>query len=79
MKNWFSLSAESSAVQWLIFFGLLLLVTVCFAGFIVWMKTAKNSKRKRKKHRHRRQINPTLAQTGGLPPRRDPNTPPPGP
>jgi hypothetical protein len=37
------------------------------------------SKRKRRKHRHHRPTNPTLAQTGGLPPKRDPNQLPPGP
>jgi hypothetical protein len=40
------------------------------------------SERKRRGRRHRRRthrpINPTLAETGGLPPMRDPNTPPPG-
>jgi hypothetical protein len=54
---------------------------VGLGGFIVWLKTGRHSKakRKRRKHKHHRQLNPTLAQTGGLPPKRDPNLPPPGP
>ena len=50
------------------------------AAVVIWLKLGKNSPFKRKrKHRHHRPLNPTLAQTGGLPPKRDPNQPPPGP
>ena len=47
-------------------------------GAMIWF-LAFRTKRKRK-HRHhdreKRPINPTLAETGGLPPKRDPNLPP---
>lgn len=81
MKDWFLPSADSPAIQWLGFGAFLLLLCVCLGGLIVWMRTVKHGKSKRKhhKHRHHRPVNPTLAQTGGLPPRRDPNLPPPGP
>jgi len=74
-------SADSPVIQWLGFVLFLLLLCVALGGFIVWLKTGRQSKakRKRRKHRHHRHHNPTLAQTGGLPPKRDPNTPPPGP
>ena len=68
-------------MDWLVFIAFLLLVCLCIGGFVVWMKVAhaSRSKRKRRKHRHHRPINPTLAQTGGLPAKRDPSVPPPGP
>jgi hypothetical protein len=80
MKSWFMNAVNSSALQWLGFLSILLLVVVCLGGFIVWLQVGRNKQSKRKRrHRHRRPVNPTLAQTGGLPPRRDPNQPPPGP
>jgi hypothetical protein len=80
MNRLFLPSAENPAFQWLAFVGFLLLLFICLGGFVVWLKVLKRRKPKRKrKHRHRRDSNPTLAQTSGLPPRRDPNQPPPGP
>lgn len=81
MKSWFLPSADSLVLQWLGFIAFLLFLAVCMAGIIVWIRTSKHgkSKRKHRKHKHRRSLNPTLAQTGGLPPKRDPNMPPPGP
>lgn len=81
MKSWFLPSADSPVIEWLGFIAFLVLLFLCVGGFVVWLKVARNgkSKRKRRKHHHRRPTNPTLAQTGGLPPRRDPNLPPPGP
>ena len=74
-------SASSVVMQWLGFTAFLVLVCLAVGGFFVWMKisSGSKSKRKRRKHRHHRPTNPTLAQTGGLPPKRDPNLPPPGP
>jgi ABC-type nickel/cobalt efflux system permease component RcnA len=82
MKNWYLPSADSPILEWLGFIAFLLLLCVCLGAFIIWLRMAKSHKvkhNKHHKHRHHRPINPTLAQTGGLPPKRDPNTPPPGP
>lgn len=80
MKSWFTPSADSPAIEWLGFLLFLLLMTVCMGGVIVWFKTGRKGRPKRKrKHRHHHHSNPTLAQSGGLPPKRDPNQPPPGP
>ncbi len=80
MKTWFMPSADNPALEWLGFVGFLLVLFVCLGGFIVWVRLAKSShpKRKHRQHRHHRPVNPTLAQTGGLPPKRDPNLPPSG-
>ncbi len=64
-------------------FGILIiiLVSLIIAAIVVWWFVAKHSsangahKRKRKRHSHRRKANPTLDQTGGLPPPRDPDAP----
>jgi hypothetical protein len=81
MRQLFMPSASSPVIIVLLFVGFLLLVCLAIGGFVVWMKVSggAKSKRKRRKHRHHRSTNPTLDQTGGLPPRRDPNLPPPGP
>jgi uncharacterized iron-regulated membrane protein len=81
MKSWFLPTADSPALEWLGFVAFLLLLFLCLAGFIVWLRMARGgqSRRRQRKHRHHRPTNPTLAQTGGLPPKRDPNLPPPGP
>jgi len=81
MKHLFLPTANNLWLQWLGFIVFLVLFFVCLGGLIVWLQVrqAGKSKRKRRKHRHHRTINPTLAQVGGLPPKRDPNLPPPGP
>jgi uncharacterized iron-regulated membrane protein len=80
MKRLFLPSADNPVLQWLGFMVFLLLLFLCLGGLVVWLQTSKGGKGKRKrKHRHHRATNPTLAQTGGLPPKRDPNVPPPGP
>jgi hypothetical protein len=54
-------------------------VVACFA---VWLfafhQPGKKHHKRRKRRRHHRQVNPTLAQTGGLPPPRQPGEPPRG-
>ena len=66
-------------MEWLTFAIFLLLICLGIGGFFVWMKMTHTSKGKRKrKKRHHRHFNPTLAQTGGLPPPRAPNQPPRG-
>ena len=81
MKQLFLPSASSPAIQWVLFALFLLLICLGIGGFIVWIKVIRStkSKRRRKRRHHHRTTNPTLAQTGGLPPKRDPNQPPPGP
>ena len=81
MKSLFMPSTDSPVMVWLLFIAFLLLVCLCFGGAIIWFKRSKSNqaKRKRRKHHHHRPSNPTLAQTGGLPPKRAPNEPPPGP
>ena len=64
--------------QWLNFLivaGCMLLGAV---GSLIWFVTfRRKKKRKRKLHHHeKRPLNPTLAETGGLPPKRDPDEPP---
>ena len=81
MKRLYLPSAGSPVIDWLLFIAFLLLVCLCIGGFFVWLKVlrASTSKRKRRKRHHRRPTNPTLSQTGGLPPKRAPDQPPPGP
>jgi hypothetical protein len=80
IKHLYLPNAGSPVLDWLIFIIFLLLVCVAIGSFILWLNVAKGSKTKRKRRkRHHRSINPTLAQTGGLPPKRDPDQPPPGP
>ena len=46
-------------------------------SFFIWILLFRpKPKQKRKRNSERRKPNPTLAQTGGLPPPRDPNAPP---
>jgi uncharacterized iron-regulated membrane protein len=79
MKTFFS-SATNPVLQWLVFLGVMLLLCVALGGLIIWLRTARAGKPHRKRrHRRHRHSNPTLAQAGGLPPKRDPNQPPPGP
>jgi hypothetical protein len=74
--------------QWLNFLAMAGAILLVAAGTLVWFlfyrKGRKPRKRKRRHHHHRepRALNPTLAQTGGLPPARkdeknDTSAPPP--
>ena len=79
--NPFELPKSSASSDWLIFVAILLAVGTGIACFILWLFLLKKSGSKRKKRerrRHHRKLNPTLAQTGGLPPPRNPNQPPRG-
>ena len=44
-------------------------------GLLIFRKTATNARRKHRHHRGQRPLNPTLAETGGLPPVRDDQNP----
>ena len=73
--------SSSQSADWLIFLFILLALMIPVACTLVWWLVLRNRNMKAKRKqikRHKRQINPTLAQTGGLPPRRDPNQPPQG-
>jgi hypothetical protein len=78
--NVFETSASQSA-DWLFFGVMLLAIGLGITLFVVWFywstKSGKKKKRKRR-HRHDRRHNPTLAETGGLPPVRQPDQPPKG-
>ncbi len=79
LSKFFLPNASSPVLEWLGFIIFLLLLFVCL-GIVVVLAVTRGSRSKRKrKHRHHRPTNPTLAQTGGLPPKRDPKLPPPGP
>jgi uncharacterized membrane protein YciS (DUF1049 family) len=80
MNNPFELPTNHASSDWLIFVAILLAVGIGIACFIIWIFLFRKSSKKhrRRQKRHHRQHNPTLAQTGGLPPIRDPNQPPRG-
>ena len=79
--NPFELPKSSASSDWLIFVAILLAVGIGIACFILWLFLLKKSggkRKKRERRRHHRKLNPTLAETGGLPPPRAPNQPPRG-
>lgn len=72
--------AGSDWKQFLIMAGAFVLV---LTGFLVWLAIFRKKRRRHKHHHHHdrhrhghRPLNPTLAQTGGLPPLRSDNKPP---
>ncbi len=75
-------SAENPAIEWLAFMVFLVVLFICLASFVFWLKTRKNRRRRKRKHRHRHDHS-ALAGAGGLssrgelPPRRDLNHSPP--
>lgn len=73
-------NSSGKSAEWLIFFTMILAIGLAVGIVLIWavVYRPKAQKRKRKlRKRHHRQHNPTLAQTGGLPPRRDPDSSPP--
>ena len=79
--NPFEMPSNSASSDWLVFVAILLAIGIGIACFIIWLFLFRKSggkHRKREKRRHHRKLNPTLAQTGGLPAPRDPNQPPRG-
>jgi hypothetical protein len=59
--------------QWFNFLAMAVAILLVAIGALIWLVAfRKKGKRKRKHHsREERQINPTLAETGGLPPVRE--------
>lgn len=78
--NPFGLPSNNAAADWLYFLAILLAVGIGITCFILWFFVLRKGGKKKRKDRHRRHrhINPTLAQTGGLPPARPPGEPPKG-
>lgn len=78
--NPFQLPSNNVSADWLYFLAILLAIGLGITGFIVWFFVLRKSGKKKRKHRQRkhRRHNPTLAETGGLPPMRAPNEPPKG-
>jgi hypothetical protein len=79
--NPFELPTNNASSDWLIFVAILLAIGIGIACFIIWLflfRKSGNKRRKKNRRRHHRKTNPTLAETGGLPPLRDPNQPPRG-
>jgi LPXTG-motif cell wall-anchored protein len=79
--NPFSLPSTGQTADWLLYLVALLAIGISIGIVVIWMYVVRPKKGKRRiKHRkrHHRQHNPTLAETGGLPPVRDPNQPPAG-
>jgi hypothetical protein len=58
--------------QWLNFLamagGILLVAVACLLWFTLFRKKRPHHKRRQRKHREPRKLNPTLAESGGLPP-----------
>ena len=59
--------------QWLNFLAMAIAILLAAICWLIWfLAFRKKRKRKRKHHsREKRQLNPTLAETGGLPPARE--------
>jgi hypothetical protein len=76
----FDMQNSGVAADWMIFVAILLAVGIGIACFIIWLFMFRKTNKKRRKHgrHHHRKLNPTLAETGGLPSARDPNQPPRG-
>ena len=75
------MTSNSASAQWLIFLAILLAIGLGITCFLVWLYVIRKYGKRKRKHRRRskhNQINPTLAQTGGLPPPRKPGEPPRG-
>jgi O-antigen/teichoic acid export membrane protein len=57
---------------WPVFWGLVAAVLMGLVAVFFWVLFFKNKKKRKRKHRGHRRIKPTLAQSGGLPPVRQP-------
>ncbi len=72
---------NGQSADWLLYLAALLGIGLIIGIVTIWMYVVRPKKKKRKHHhrkRHQRQHNPTLAETKGLPPMRDPDQPPAG-
>ena len=80
--NFFDLMPpNSTGSDWLMFLAIMVPLCLGIGGFVIWFVLFRKSHKKRerrRRHKHHRKLNPTLAQTEGLPPLRPPNKPPRG-
>jgi hypothetical protein len=79
--NPFTMPTNDMAASWLIFVTILLAIGVgvgCFALWFFVLRQPGKKHHRRRKRRHHRRMNPTLSETGGLPPPRQPGEPPRG-
>lgn len=78
--NPFQLPANGVSSDWLVFLAILVAIGIGIACFCVWffMRRKAGKRRRKRQHRHYKQHNPTLAETSGLPPARQPGEPPKG-
>jgi hypothetical protein len=63
-------------LNFLVIVGCMLLGVI---GSLIWFLTFRKKRKRKRRHGHhgeKRPLNPTLAETGGLPPKRDPDEPP---
>jgi hypothetical protein len=68
----FFISYTGASIDWLVFIGILMLACFVVGVFVVWFTVFRiPGKRRRKRRHHHRRKGPTLAELGGLPPRRD--------
>jgi len=67
------LAALAPLPQWVNFLAMALAILLAALGSLIWfVMFRKKRKRKRRPHHHeKRQLNPTLAECGGLPPLRE--------
>ena len=81
MDSSFDFTNSGVSSDWLVFLAILIPVALVIGGMIFWFTfRGKNGKRRHRhdKRKKRRKLNPTLANTGGLPPLRRPDEPPHG-
>jgi hypothetical protein len=77
------LAAMEPLPQWLNFLVMVFAILLAAAGALVWLVVFRKKgkrKRRRRHQREKRQLNPTLAESGGLPPihgEKETDTPPP--
>ena len=67
--------------QWVNFLAMALAILLVALGSLIWFMMFRKKTQTQTPHHHheKRQLNPTLAECGGLPPKRDdPNSPPAG-
>ena len=78
--NIFGIPSTGKSADWLMFVVMLAAIGLGIAIVAIWMfvNRTKTKKKRKRRSRHHRRHNPTLAQTGGLPPPREPGQPPPG-
>jgi hypothetical protein len=57
--------------QWLNFLAMALAILLVAGGSLLWFLAFRHKRKRKRRHHHRREkrsVNPTLAQSGGLPP-----------